>query len=198
MSAASPKLLQTLGILVLLMLLYGFSRYLLEHPVLQQASTHDMHYPNAVDSYMKQASIRSFTDGFLKFQFTGKKLIRYLNSKEAQVIAPKIRVFAEHSSVPLWVAVARQAHINQDHSQIIMNHNVKISWFLPPQANRSVAMTTLETEQLTIWPKKEFTQSNEPVKITYPGAKIHAIGLKADLSSDFYQLLHQVRITINP
>ncbi|WP_434027526.1 LPS export ABC transporter periplasmic protein LptC [[Pseudomonas] boreopolis] len=62
----------------------------------------------------------------------------------------------------------------------------------------NVPPTTLRTESLDVFPKRNLAKTAEPVTMTRPGIIQRGVGFEADLKTRQYQLLSQVKTRYEP
>lgn len=105
---------------------------------------------------------------------------------------PQITVHqADQSVVHISSQTARAVHgdsrITFDHQVIIHQKNIK-----------DQSESSMQTEQLIYFPKKQFASSNRAVTFIQPGTVIHSQGIKAWLADKHVVLLNKASATYEP
>lgn len=141
------------------------------------------------DTYVNQANITSYDqNGAPKYRMTSAQIIHYPGEKDAELFKPLIFVFQERGNP--WKIQAQKGKVTSDGERVQLDNQVVIS----RQASDSNTFSQLESEQLFVWPKQEYAESDKAVKIKTADTLVTAVGLEADLYEQQYHLLTQVKV----
>ena len=58
--------------------------------------------------------------------------------------------------------------------------------------------TTLDTSEVTAWPKQNRLETAAPAQLVQGGTRIHGVGMRADLNDKHLELLDDVHATFPP
>lgn len=140
------------------------------------------------DTFVNDAYIINYGEtGKPKSQIIGEKLFHYPGNEDSEISKPIITFFREQGS-PVLIS-ADQGWSNHDGSRIILKGNTVIS----RERSEHNQYSQLKTPQLTIWPDKEYAETDEKIKITTDTTVVTAVGMQAYLDVEHYILLHNVK-----
>jgi len=141
------------------------------------------------DTYFNQAEIISFDEtGAPKSKIIGAKISHYPGDKDSEISTPRVTLIRDSGS-PIYIT-ADQGWVNKDASRVILQGNTIIKREKSP-ANQSFQ---LETPELTIWPNKNFAETDKAVRINSDTTITTGVGMKAYLESEHYYLFNNVKI----
>ncbi len=178
-----------LNYIVLFLLLVGaaLSTWLVIQTRLSLQST-STNSPNNPDQFMNGAILnRMDITGKLQDQFSAEHLVHYIKNNATYFTHPNLLVFKQNQ--PPWHITADYGHAVHGDDVIDVDQNVRIE----QAASSARAHTVITTTALTIYPVKKLATTNQLVTAIQPGAKITAIGLRADMLHNTIDLLSQVR-----
>lgn len=140
------------------------------------------------DFFFNQTNIVNFgATGFPKSKIVGDQLFHYPDAEDSEIINPKVTFFRDEGS-PVNIT-ADHGWVNQDGTRVLLKGHTVI------RRDKSLAnqFSQLKTPELTIWPNKEYAQTDKAVKITTDTTIITGIGMKAYLDQEHYLLLDNVK-----
>lgn len=144
--------------------------------------------PNNPDQFMNGAIFNRMDEsGQLQDQFSAVHLVHFIKNNATNFTQPNLLVFKQNE--PPWHITADEGHAVRGDDEIEIDHNVRIE----QAGNVARPHTVITTTSLTIYPDKKLATTNQLVTGTQPGAKITAIGLRADMMHNTIDLLSQVR-----
>jgi lipopolysaccharide export system protein LptC len=114
-------------------------------------------------------------------------MFHYPNKTDSEIINPKITLFRPQGA-PVYIT-ADHGWINKQGTRVKLKGHTVI------KRNKSLMnlFSQLETPELTIWPNKNFAETDKTVKITTASTIATGVGMKAYLESEHYYLLNQVK-----
>ncbi|MFK5984201.1 MAG: LPS export ABC transporter periplasmic protein LptC [Pseudomonadota bacterium] len=173
-------------VLFSLIIVYLFKQ-LLDNPIFTlSAQKVKVQQSSIADSYVSNADIVSFSVGEPQYYFNSTQIIHYPGEKESTALQPRIKGFNKKNTP--WIVSAKHAWLSADTTQIRMEKDVLVKQLT----------SELETEILWIWPKKEYVETDQAVRITTEQSLITAVGMNANLQSKQYHLLNNVHVTLKP
>ena len=140
------------------------------------------------DTFFNGTTIINYGDtGLPANKIVGKQMYHYPDETDSEIISPEVTFFRAQGS-PVFIT-ADHGWINDDGTRVLLKgHTVIIRD--KSEANK---FSRLETPELTIWPKKEYAETDKPVKITTEGTVATGTGMKAYLDKEHYLLLNNVK-----
>ena len=140
------------------------------------------------DSFFNHTTIINFgEDGLPKSKVISKKLFHYPGNEDSEIVSPVITFFRATGS-PVLVTTDR-GWINKDGTRILLKGHTNIERKKSAQNHYS----RLETPELTVWPEKEYAETDKSVKITSKSTVATGVGMKAYLDKEHYYLLDNVK-----
>ncbi len=141
------------------------------------------------DHFLNHATIINFdSQGMPKSQLTGTRLLHYPGDEDAELFAPQI-TFNRDVGAPVLITADR-GWVNKDGTRVFFQGHTVVERKQSPSNNFS----RLDTPELTIWPNKEFAETDKHVKISTDTTIATGIGMKAHLDNERYYLLNDVRV----
>lgn len=175
-------------LLIALAAIWDFSPEDLMHAPEQEAHT----YPQA---YLVDSRTRRFNpQGQLRYRLDSTRADHFQYSDNGPsdqdysiILQPKVG-FHDPDGPP-WYLNAEQGQSNADGSRIRLWEDV--------QAWQSVegGRSELLTEELIIFPNRQFAETDKAVKMRSPQGETDAVGMRANLERDHIELLSEVRGT---
>lgn len=146
------------------------------------------------DSFINHAHIINYNDktGKQKSKIIADKLLHYLGDIDSELIKPRITFFREQGS-PVLIT-ADNGFTNQQGTRIILTGQVIITRERSPYNQ----FFQLKSPTLTIWPDKEYAETDKAVLMTTDETIINSVGMKAYLDIEHYLLLSRVRAKHKP
>ena len=145
------------------------------------------------DSFINHANIISYNEaGKPKNNIIADKLLHYPGDIDSELIKPNITFFRELGS-PILIT-ADNGFTNQQGTRIILTGHVIIT----RERSADNQFFQLKSTTLTIWPEKEYAETDKAVVMTTDTTTINSIGMKAYLDVEHYLLLNRVRSKHKP
>lgn len=144
------------------------------------------------DAFMEEV-VATIIDkqGKPSLKIVSPKMTHYLENDATEIIKPLMTLYrtSHQKSIKPW-------HLSADHAKALQGVNQIQLWenvIINHPGDELDEKTTLLTPTLTVYPEKQLAETTDPVVITQPNTKIHAIGMNADLASGAVKLLSQTR-----
>jgi lipopolysaccharide export system protein LptC len=131
-------------------------------------------------------------DGTLSFRMSGPRLSRRNEDGSIFVDAPQY-VIIDGAGRP-WQGTSESAWVDRDGSTMKLEGKV----VLHRQATADAGPATIESADVTTWPKEKKMESAAPSRITEPGSILSGVGMRADLQSRTLDLLADVHARLQP
>ena len=145
------------------------------------------------DSFINHAKIISYdATGKPKNNIIADKLLHYPGDIDSELVKPKITFFRELGS-PILIT-ADNGFTNQQGTRIILNGHVIIS----RERSQYNQFFHLKSPALTIWPDKEYAETDKVITMTTDNTIVNSVGMKAYLDVEHYLLLDRVRSQHKP
>lgn len=144
--------------------------------------------PDTPDTFMEKATyVKLDQNGNLHSKIYVSKMKHYPSNDTSYFTTPRV-IFYNQNHVP-WDITANEGKSQSGVSQVFLWDNVKIHQPAGPNSHE----LTMTTTNLTIFPEKQFAQTDQPVTIIEPGSVINSVGLRANLNTGEVQLLSHAR-----
>ncbi len=148
---------------------------------------------SVADTFFNDTTIIDFGDnGLPESKIIGKQLFHYPGKEDSEIIMPVITLFRAVGA-PVLVNADR-GWINKDGSRILLKGHTIIE----RHKTRFNKYSRLETPELTIWPDRDYAETDKAVKISSEATVATGIGMKAYLNKEHYYLLNNVKATQIP
>lgn len=148
--------------------------------------------PNTPDFYMKNVTYLRTNDNGLKDILVFSPYVTHYQVQDSAVIrTPIIKLYKNDQE---WTATSQEAKSYNGTMRFDLLKNVVVK----QSASKDKAATTLFTESLTAFPKKDLVTTQEKVTIEQPGLNITGVGMKGDLKSGNLELLSQTKGHYDP
>lgn len=140
------------------------------------------------DTFFNQTDILNFGEtGLPKSKIVGEQLFHYPDAEDSEIIKPRVTFFRDDGA-PVNIT-ADHGWMNQDGTRVrLKGHTV-----IKREKSLTNQFSQLETPELTIWPNKDYAQTDKAVKITTDSTIITGIGMQAYLDQEHYLLLDNVK-----
>ena len=140
------------------------------------------------DTFFNHSTIINFNEsGLPKSKIVGKQLFHYPGEEDSEITSPRVTFFRDQGSA-VFIS-ADQGWINQTGTRVLLKGHTTIV----REKSSFNKFSKLETPELTIWPNKEYAETDKPVKITTEGTNATGVGMKAYLDKERYLLLNNVK-----
>ncbi len=141
------------------------------------------------DTFFNHATIISFSvTGDPKSKIVGDQIFHYPDEEDSEITNPEITIFRD-VGLPVHVT-ADHGWINKEGTRVFLKGHTVIK----REESRDNKFSQLETPELTIWPNKDFAETDKAVKITTTASIATGIGMKAYLDKEHYYLLNNVKV----
>ena len=143
---------------------------------------------NAVDFYVINAkSVEYQADGSLHYEMTSDKVEHLKESDKSLVTKPDLLLYRTTSQLP-WHIQSERGEVAPGGSEVELIDNVRIA--RTDEKNRPTIITS---SRMTVFPDKEFAQTQQAVRIEAANGVTTANGMKAYLKDSRVLLLSNVR-----
>ncbi|OLF55906.1 LPS export ABC transporter periplasmic protein LptC [Pseudomonas chlororaphis] len=172
------------GIITVLFLAVGYwnisPERFLDKPVAQVDES-------AIDYYAINAhSVQYLPDGGLQYDMTADK-VEHLKASEVTLLTnPDLHMY-RGSAFP-WHVQSKRGEVNPDGTQVELIDSVRVA--RTDEKNRDLLITTT---RMTVFPQKQYAQTDQDVRIDGAGGVTTGKGMKAYLKEGRMNLLSNVR-----
>lgn len=140
------------------------------------------------DTFFNHADIINFGEtGLPKSKIIGDQILHYPDEEDSEIITPRITLFRDRG-LPVNIS-ADHGWINKDGTRVLLKGHTVIK----REKSQHNQFSQLETPELTIWPNKNFAETDKAVKITTDSTVATGVGMKAYLDEEHYYLLNNVK-----
>jgi len=140
------------------------------------------------DHFLNEATIINFNpQGIPRSQISGSRLLHYPGDEDAELLDPHIILHRDEGS-PVLIT-ADKGWVNKDGTRVFFQGHTVVK----RKKSQTNSFSRLDTPELTIWPNKEFAETDKHVKITTDTTVATGTGMKAYLDSGRYYLLNNVK-----
>lgn len=172
---------------LLLFMAAAFSSWLVVASLKKPLATPDS--PQNPDSFAvdTMATRMRATDGLPKEQLFTSLLVHYPQGDKTDITAPHLIIFNEDNKQP-WHIYADKGQTQNGIAVLQLWDNVR----LVQAASAQNPSLTAITSKLTIFPKKDYAETQQPVNLTHTLGTASAIGLHANFKTGVINLLAHV------
>ncbi|MCW8930148.1 MAG: LPS export ABC transporter periplasmic protein LptC [Gammaproteobacteria bacterium] len=140
------------------------------------------------DTFFNNADIINFDEmGVPKSKIIGDQIFHYPDEEDSEIINPIITLIRA-KGLPV-IITADHGWINKEGTRVFLKGHTIIK----REKSENNRFSQLETPELTIWPNKDFAETDKDVKITTDTTVATGIGMKAYLDKEHYYLLNNVK-----
>ncbi|UUQ63214.1 LPS export ABC transporter periplasmic protein LptC [Pseudomonas fuscovaginae UPB0736] len=141
----------------------------------------------AIDYYAINAhSIQYMPDGKIQYDMTGDKVEHLKVSDVTLVTKPDLQIY-RGTAFP-WHVQSERAEVNPDGTEVELIDSVRVA--RTDEKQRNVLITTT---RMTVFPQKQYAQTEQAVRIDGPNGVTTGKGMKAYLEESRMHLLSNVR-----
>ncbi|WP_028695178.1 LPS export ABC transporter periplasmic protein LptC [Pseudomonas cremoricolorata] len=142
---------------------------------------------NAIDYYAINAhSVQFLPDGKRQYEMTADKIEHVKVSEMTLVSKPDLQMY-RGTTFP-WHVQSERAEVNPDGTEVELIDSVRIS--RTDEQNRNTLITST---RMTVFPQKQYAQTEQAVRIDGAGGTTTGKGMKAYLKDGRMDLLSNVR-----
>ncbi|MCK5662466.1 MAG: LPS export ABC transporter periplasmic protein LptC [Thiotrichaceae bacterium] len=140
------------------------------------------------DAFFNTVEIISFGEaGVPKSKIIGDHIYHYPDKEDSEITTPKITLFRDIGP-PVYVT-ADHGWVNKEGTRLILKGHTLIK----REKSETNQFSQLESPELTIWPNRDYAETDKAVKITTDTTIATGIGMKAYLDKEYYYLLNNVK-----
>ncbi len=140
------------------------------------------------DTFFNTVEIISFGEaGVPKSKIIGDHIYHYPGKEDSEITTPKITLFRDIGP-PVYVT-ADHGWVNKEGTRLILKGHTLIK----QEKSKVNQFSQLESPELTIWPNRDYAETDKAVKITTDTTIATGIGMKAYLDKEHYYLLNNVK-----
>lgn len=150
--------------------------------------------PAAVlDGYMINAHYTQYDNqGQVHILMHTPKMTHYAQDSTSYFENPEVLAYSK-SRAP-WTINAQKGTAIHNSERVDLSGDVIIHQAPQPSSPE----TTIRTTEMTIFPHRSFAETNQPVIIIRPDARIEAVGMQADFKTGIFTLLTSVKGSYEP
>lgn len=139
------------------------------------------------NTFFNFAEIINFNEtGRPKSKIIGDQIFHYPDQEDSEIINPNISLFREQGN-PVKIT-ADHGWMNKEGTRIFLKGHTIIT----REKSADNQYSQLKTPELTIWPNKDYVETDKAVKITTDTTIATGVGMKAYLDKEHYYLLNNV------
>ena len=140
-----------------------------------------------IDYYATNARAKQFLpDGGVQYEMTADRVDHMRASEVTMLTKPDMQLY--RGTVYPWHVQSERGEVNPDGTQVELIDNVRIA--RTDQKNRATVITS---SRMTVFPQKQYAQTEQDVRIEGAGGVSTAKGMKAYLNDSKINLLSNVR-----
>lgn len=145
-------------------------------------------HQNAPDAYMEKVSATIFNAaGIASMHIESPRMVHYPKDDITLIQSPMVTLYRKTSGP--WHVSADQGLTNHGIDKVFLKKNVVVHH----PANPLDPEMKLTTQSLTVLPRQEAVETQDPVTITQPHATIQAVGMNANFNTGIVHLLSDTR-----
>ena len=173
-----------LGVLGLLFAAIGYWDVSPERFLDQPAAAVD---ESQIDYYAINAKARQYLpDGGVQYDMTADKVEHVKTSQVTLLTKPDMQLY--RGTVYPWHVTSDRGEVNPDGSQVELIDSVRIA-----RTDQKSRATLITSSRMTVFPQKQYAQTDQDVRIDGAGGVSTAKGMKAYLNDSKINLLSNVR-----
>lgn len=142
---------------------------------------------SAIDYYAINAhSVQYLPDGKMQYDMTADKVEHVQTSQVTLLTKPDMQLY--RGTVYPWHVTSDRGEVNPDGSQVELIDSVRIA-----RTDQKSRATLITSSRMTVFPQKQYAQTDQDVRIDGAGGVSTAKGMKAYLNDSKINLLSNVR-----
>ncbi|MBI6923600.1 MULTISPECIES: LPS export ABC transporter periplasmic protein LptC [Pseudomonas] len=142
---------------------------------------------SAIDYYAVNArSVQFLPDGRLQYEMTADKVEHLKASEVTMLTTPDLHLY-RGTAFP-WHVQSTRAEVNPDGSEVELIDNVRVA-----RTDEQKRETIITSSRMTVFPQKQYAQTEQAVRIDGAGGTTTGKGMKAYLKEGRMDLLSNVR-----
>ena len=140
-----------------------------------------------IDYYATNARAKQFLpDGGVQYEMTADRVDHMRASEVTMLTKPDVQLY--RGTVYPWHVQSERGEVNPDGTEVELIDNVRVA--RTDQKNRATVITS---SRMTVFPQKQYAQTEQNVRIEGAGGVSTAKGMKAYLNDSKINLLSNVR-----
>jgi lipopolysaccharide export system protein LptC len=142
---------------------------------------------NDIDWYATNThTLQYLPDGKVQYEMTADKVDHVKTSEITLVTNPDLNIF-RGTPFP-WHVQSKRAEVNPDGTEVELIDSVRIA-----RTDEKKRTTIITSSRMTVFPQREYAQTEQPVRIDGAGGVSTGTGMKAYLKESRIHLLSNVR-----
>lgn len=151
--------------------------------------------PPRADYVLHDARVSTYgSDGRPSVHLQAPRVDRRAGDESLYVDAPTFQLVGKSPGVPDWHGRSAYGWINHDGTLMRLDGPVE----LDRAAYDDTPKATIDTADVTVWPRERRLATAAPARMVQGGTKIDGIGLRANLDDKHLELLDDVHATFPP
>lgn len=147
------------------------------------------------DSYMLNVTATSLDEnGNLKDELQAPKLVHFAKGDTTNVTKPHFILYNADATGQPWHVYADQGQARDGINVLDLWGNVR----LEQPAGPDNAAITMVTSAITVFPKEQYAQTQQPVKVWQSGSVATSVGMRINLKTGNIELLSQAKGKYQP
>jgi len=143
--------------------------------------------PKAIDYYAINAHAKQFLpDGGLQYDMTADKVEHLQASQVTLLTTPDMQLY--RGTVYPWHVQSVRGEVNPDGTQVELIDSVRVA-----RTDQKERATIITSSRMTVFPQKQYAQTEQDVRIEGAGGVSTGKGMKAYLNDSKINLLSNVR-----
>ena len=172
------------GVIAALFLAVGYWNISPERFLDQPAAQVD---ESAIDYYATNAkSVQFLPDGKVQYEMTSDKVEHVKASEVTLLTNPDMNIY-RGTEFP-WHVTSKRGEVNPDGTEVELIDSVRVA-----RTDDKKRETVITTSRMTVFPQKQYAQTDRDVRIQAAGSVTTATGMKAYLNDSRMNLLSNVR-----
>ena len=161
---------------------------------IQRQEEHAFELPQEDETQVLDFSMADFEitamddEGKPKHRLQGKSMVHYLDSEYAELVQPRLEVYAEAGTEPMSID-AELAKVYQNGDSVLLQGEVKMHRL--DEARQSTM--EVQTRDVWVYTEREYAETSEKVTITDKMGVTTGTGMQLDMKAGTVRLLASVR-----
>ena len=140
-----------------------------------------------IDYYATNARAKQFLpDGGIQYDMTAEKVEHVKASEVTLLTKPDMQLY--RGTVYPWHVTSERGEVNPDGSEVELIDSVRVA-----RTDQKSRATVITSSRMTVFPQKQYAQTDQDVRIDGAGGVSTAKGMKAYLNDSKINLLSNVR-----
>lgn len=141
------------------------------------------------DFFLNDFELTSMDRGGLpRYHLQAQRMVHYGDTDTGDITAPHVTLFQR--AAPSWHGRSAQGWIAAGGEFVILKDDVLIE---RPGKSKTAPPLQIRSDEMRVWPQREFAETERPVIIHDALGVTHAVGLGADFKQNVLELRTRVR-----